>query len=231
MAGALRQHHRQDQRRRIGQRSTDDGRGIPVGIHAQRKNGRDPGSGHVRPARRRQVRPRRLQGLRRPARRGRIGGQRPVRVDGGGGLPRRARSTTWSSSAARRTEQAEGDRQARQKTGTKVTFKPDTEIFPDIDFDYERIVTRCANWPTSTRAWHHFIEDERTGQEGDLPVFQRASSRSSSTSTKARSRCTPRRSTSRRRSRRRRRLQVDIAMQYNDGYNENVLSFANNINT
>ena len=56
----------------------DNGRGFPVGIHPE---GGPPGGGGLpdRAARRRQVWRRGLQGLRRPARRGRVRGQRPVK--------------------------------------------------------------------------------------------------------------------------------------------------------
>ena len=66
----------------------DNGRGIPVDIQAQTGQARSGGGVHRAP-RRRQVRRRRLQGVRRPARRGRIRGERPVRVAGGPGPPGR----------------------------------------------------------------------------------------------------------------------------------------------
>ena len=63
----------------------DNGRGIPVDI--QKQTGKPAaGGGLYHPARRRQVRRRGLQGLRRPARRGRLGRQRPERMAGGPGL-------------------------------------------------------------------------------------------------------------------------------------------------
>ncbi len=66
----------------------DDGRGIPVGAY-RRLRQEHAGGRPDQDARRRQVRPRHLQGLRRPARRRRHGGQRAVGVARGRGPPRR----------------------------------------------------------------------------------------------------------------------------------------------
>ena len=57
----------------------DNGRGIPVDMHPTERQAGGRGRAD-QAARRRQVRERRLQGLRRPARRRRLGGQRPVRA-------------------------------------------------------------------------------------------------------------------------------------------------------
>lgn len=35
------------------------------------------------------------------------------------------------------------------RTGTRVDFKPDSQIFPDISFRYDILVKHCANWPIS----------------------------------------------------------------------------------
>ena len=51
---------------------------------------------------------------------------------------------------------------------------------------------------------------------------------SSSTSTRTRSRCTRSRSTF---NAIKDDVGIELAMQYNDGYNENIFSFVNNINT
>ena len=65
----------------------DNGRGIPTGIQPpDRQTG--IGSCIYGAPCRRQIRRRRIQGIRRSARRGRFGRQRPVRVAGGGGLRR-----------------------------------------------------------------------------------------------------------------------------------------------
>jgi DNA gyrase subunit B len=53
----------------------------------------------------------------------------------------------------------------RQKTGTKVTFKPDPDMFPDTTFDFERIVVRCRELAFLNEGLAFFIEDERTGKK------------------------------------------------------------------
>ena len=70
-------------------RVVDDGRGIPVDPHPKYKGKSGAEVVLTDPARRRQVRRRRLQGLRRPARRRRVGGQRPVAPPRGRDRPRR----------------------------------------------------------------------------------------------------------------------------------------------
>ena len=67
---------------------TDNGRGIPVDMHATEKSGRG-GSGDDRAARRRKIRQRHVQSFRRTARRRRLGGERAFRLAGTGNLARR----------------------------------------------------------------------------------------------------------------------------------------------
>ena len=78
----------------------DNGRGFPVGIHP--KMG-PPGGGGLpdRSARRRQVRRRGLQGLRRSARRGRVRGQRAFKALAGQRLSGRQNLPAGNTSAAR----------------------------------------------------------------------------------------------------------------------------------
>src|SRR5450756_2140041 len=56
----------------------------------------------------------------------------------------------------------------RTKTGTKVTFKPDHQIFPDLTFDYDRIVSRCRELAYLTDGLAFFIEDERTDKKEEF---------------------------------------------------------------
>lgn len=52
----------------------------------------------------------------------------------------------------------------RKKTGTKVTFKPDTQVFPDIEFRYETLAGRLRELAYLNPGLNIIIEDERTGK-------------------------------------------------------------------
>jgi DNA gyrase subunit B len=119
----------------------------------------------------------------------------------------------------------------RAKTGTKITFKPDPQIFPDGTFDYDRVVARCRELAYLNEGLAFFIEDERSGKkdefkyskgiiqfvkqlnEGKEPVHSQVIYLEKEEPNKE----SP--------------LQVAIAMQYSDGYTESLESFANNIRT
>ncbi|HMO26414.1 MAG TPA: DNA gyrase subunit B, partial [Tepidisphaeraceae bacterium] len=114
------------------------------------------------------------------------------------------------------------------KTGTKVSFKPDATLFPDINFVHETLATRLRELAYLNSGVEIAFEDERVGKrdvykyEDGLVAYVRhlnegknvihpnvVSFHKEDPATK---------------------LVVDVAMQYNDGYNETLLSFANNIN-
>ncbi len=114
------------------------------------------------------------------------------------------------------------------KTGTKVTFKPDIEIFPDIEFKYEVVQKRARELAYLNEGVQITIEDERTGRrdefkydqglveyvkylnDGKNTVHPICYFKKEDTAAK---------------------LMLEVAMQYNDGYNDTIESFANNINT
>jgi len=118
-----------------------------------------------------------------------------------------------------------------QRTGTKVTFKPDPEIFADTHFDYDRIVTRCRELAYLNEGLAFFISDERTGKkdefkytrgivqfvkqlnEGKEVVHNQVVYLEKTEADKENP------------------LSIQVALQYNDGYAESLHSFANNINT
>ena len=118
----------------------------------------------------------------------------------------------------------------RPKTGTKITFKPDPKVFADTTFDYERIVARCRELAYLNEGLAFFIEDERTGKKDEfkyskgiiqfvkqLNEGKEALHQVIYLEKEEGGNETP--------------MQVAIALQYNDGYTESLHSFANNINT
>ncbi|MCI0434137.1 MAG: DNA topoisomerase (ATP-hydrolyzing) subunit B [Gemmatimonadetes bacterium] len=116
-----------------------------------------------------------------------------------------------------------------KSTGTTVTFWPDPEIFPDIRFDFEILSSRLRELAFLNRGLRITVTDERDGADrteqfeyrGGIaefveflrgtrrplhpkPIFIEAS---------------------------REEADIEIALQYDDGYNENTFTFVNNINT
>jgi DNA gyrase subunit B len=124
------------------------------------------------------------------------------------------------------------------KSGTKVTFKADTKIFPEIDFKWEVIQKRARELAYLNEGLHIIIEDERSGKreefkydkglieyvkylnDGKIAVhpiiyFKKNVGHKIIENDKEKELT----------------YVVEVAMQYNDGYNETIESFANNINT
>ncbi|MGE4198394.1 MAG: DNA gyrase subunit B, partial [Phycisphaerales bacterium] len=117
------------------------------------------------------------------------------------------------------------------KTGTKVTFMPDSEIFPDTRFDYAILSTRLRELAYLNPGITIRLRDERVGPDGKIksetfharnglleyiehlmagktpmsaPVHVIKEDKANF-------------------------LQCEVALQYHDGYNENLLAFTNNI--
>ncbi|MGF9699265.1 MULTISPECIES: DNA topoisomerase (ATP-hydrolyzing) subunit B [Paenibacillus] len=114
------------------------------------------------------------------------------------------------------------------ETGTTVTFHPDPEIFTEtLVYDYDTLLTRIRELAFLNKGIGLTLTDERTGAtnsflyEGGIieyvsflnqkrevlhenPIYVEGS---------------------------RDNIQVEVALQYNDNYTENIYSFANNINT
>lgn len=112
-------------------------------------------------------------------------------------------------------------------TGTIITFKPDADIFETLQFNAQTIISRLRELAFLNKGVFIQFKDESTGQESrfryeggivsfvqhlnkmkepvhkDVIYFEREVDTT----------------------------QVEVAMQYNDGYSENILSFANNIHT
>jgi len=112
-------------------------------------------------------------------------------------------------------------------TGTRVTFKPDAAIFESKEFSYDILANRLRELAFLNKGIRITFTDARSGvsesfhydggivqyvqylNEGKTPIHDRVIYFEKQKDT----------------------TNVEIAMQYNDGYSEMVLAFANNINT
>ncbi len=115
-----------------------------------------------------------------------------------------------------------------KKTGTTITFKPDPGIFPDVEFNWGKILDRLRQQAYLNKGITLHLVDQREGHspksftfhfEGGIKTYVKALHRNASVKNetifyvdKDLNDC-----------------RVEVALQYNDGFNENVQSFANNI--
>lgn len=113
-------------------------------------------------------------------------------------------------------------------TGTKVRFKPDGTLFENVDFSSDILIHRMREISFLNNGIHIIFIDERKGRRQDLkyeggvksfvqylntnktvlfqePIFITSAKQNIDL--------------------------VEIAVQYNDSYNENIYSFVNNVNT
>ncbi|HZH81280.1 MAG TPA: ATP-binding protein, partial [Gemmatimonadales bacterium] len=114
-------------------------------------------------------------------------------------------------------------------TGTTVWFKPDTKIFTETRFDYATIATRLRELAFLNKALTITLKDERKGQQKEETFFYKGGlaefvkhllgNRKTLHPKPIVFETT------------REGVVVEGAIQYDDGYNDNTLSFVNNINT
>ena len=114
-----------------------------------------------------------------------------------------------------------------QKRGTKVTFKPDLQVFETIEYSFDTLAQRLRELAFLNGGILITIDDERDGKShkfrydggivsfveylnknkavvNDKPIFMKGSKDG---------------------------IDAEIALQWNDGYSELIFTFANNINT
>jgi DNA gyrase subunit B len=112
-------------------------------------------------------------------------------------------------------------------TGTTVTFLPDREIFETSDFDYDTIITRLREMAFLNAGLQIEITDERTDKhevfryDGGVSEFVLHINKNKTTLYPKPIYIQGEKDS----------VQVEIAIQYTDGYTENIFTFANNINT
>ena len=116
-----------------------------------------------------------------------------------------------------------------RKRGTKITFKPDTEIFDHTVFSFDKLSERLREKAFLNKGIRITIRDEREEPEkshefyyrGGIAEFVKHLNKNKS-ALHDKPIYFERESDV---------LAIEVAIQYNDGYDEKVYSFANNINT
>ncbi|UCH72507.1 MAG: DNA topoisomerase (ATP-hydrolyzing) subunit B [Thermoplasmatales archaeon] len=114
-----------------------------------------------------------------------------------------------------------------KESGTIITFLPDPEIFETLDINYETIATRLRELAFLNAGLEIEIIDERSGKseiykyEGGICEFVQYINRNK----------TPLHPNTIYLKAEKEDVEVEIAIQYTDGYTENIHTFANNINT
>ena len=113
--------------------------------------------------------------------------------------------------------------------GTFVTFKPDAELFDDTVYDYETLHTRMREQAFLNGGLTITIEDKREGREQkDVLYYEGGIREFVSFLNKHKA---PLHEDVIYLSGSKGDAIAEIALQYNDGYNENIVSFANDIHT
>jgi len=114
-----------------------------------------------------------------------------------------------------------------ERRGTKVTFRPDSEIFEDLEFSFDLLANRLRELAFLNKGVRITLTDEREEKkseffyEGGIVSFVEYINRNKKVLHRdpvfiagSREDC-----------------EVEVALQYNDSYLENLFSFANSINT
>ena len=117
---------------------------------------------------------------------------------------------------------------AGEETGTKVCFKPDHEIFPDTVYSFDVLKVRLRELAFLNKGLHITLTDKRG--EGKQEVFCYEGGLTSFVEFLNENK-QPVNPTVITVDGERNQVIVDIAMQYNDGYSENILTFVNDIFT
>ena len=114
-------------------------------------------------------------------------------------------------------------------TGTTVTFKPDGEMFDTLEYDYETLHTRMREQAFLNAGLRITITDARPGREQSETMRYEGGIREFVTYINRNK--TPLHEEVIYVSGAKGDATAEIAMQYNDGYNETLVSFANDIHT
>lgn len=116
-----------------------------------------------------------------------------------------------------------------EDTGTIVSFRPDPQIFPDLDYQYDTLVSRLRELAFLNAGVGITITDERGDKpkhgefqyQGGLVEFVKYLNRNKKAIYKKPMTVSTTRE----------EVEVECAIQYNESYTETLLTFVNNINT
>lgn len=112
-------------------------------------------------------------------------------------------------------------------TGSKVSFKPDTQVFDELEYSFEILEHRLRELAFLNKGIRINLKDERDGTEktfqyeGGIVSFVKYLNKNREVLHNDPIYFEARKDD----------IDVEIALQYNDGYAESIFSFANNINT
>jgi len=113
------------------------------------------------------------------------------------------------------------------RTGTKIHFMPDRSIFESVSFDFDTLAKRMRELSFLTKGVRIQISDERTGRkkdfiyEGGIKSFVEYLNKNKEVLHRKPIYISGEKSG----------VLIEIALQYNNSYKENLFTFANNINT
>ncbi len=114
-----------------------------------------------------------------------------------------------------------------KKRGTSILFKPDPEIFENTDFDFDTIAKRMRELSFLTKGVRIKISDERTGKkqefiyEGGINSFVEYLNKNEEVLHKSPIYLYGEKND----------VIIEVSLQYNSSYKEKLFTFANNINT
>lgn len=113
-----------------------------------------------------------------------------------------------------------------KKRGTKITFRPDSEIFEDTEFSFDTLAHRLREMAFLNKGLEISIADERTGKTslfkykgGIVQFVEHLNENKNPIHNPVYI------------SNEKDGIVLEVAIQYNDSYAENLFSYANNINT
>ncbi|MCH7812424.1 MAG: DNA gyrase subunit B [Planctomycetes bacterium] len=113
------------------------------------------------------------------------------------------------------------------KTGTRVEFMPDPEIFPDVEFKLDTLVSRLRELAYLNDGLHIRVVDERAGKE--LEFCFADGLREFVTYLRGGAEPLHKDVICLRATDEAQRLSCDIALQYSDSFSEQIVCFANNV--